>query len=173
MNVTTVQPSATQRLRYGGIGGVIGGILFGMMMQMMGMMPMLAALVGANTTVVGWVVYLAISLLIGVTYGALLGSRSETFLGGAMGGSLYGLLWWVIGPLLIMPMMMGMPTFALNEMTVSSLIGHLLFGLATGFRPWMTPPLFQRRALLPILRRWNRWWCLSTRVSHGRIHLLS
>ena len=50
-----------------------------------------------------------------------------------MWGALYGLIWWVLGPLLIMPAMMGMPTFALNEMTQSSLMGHLLFGVAMGF----------------------------------------
>jgi hypothetical protein len=36
---------------------------------------------------------------------------------------------WVIGPLLVMPAMMGMPTFTLGTTAVMSLVGHVMYGL--------------------------------------------
>ena len=50
-------------------------------------------------------------------------------------GLTYGVIWWVLGPLLIMPTMMGMGPqvgSALSQMNVMSLIGHLMFGATAG-----------------------------------------
>lgn len=44
----------------------------------------------------------------------------------------YGVVWWILGPLLIMPAVMGMGVFMVNVMTLQSLLGHLLFGLVLG-----------------------------------------
>jgi hypothetical protein len=44
----------------------------------------------------------------------------------------YGLVWWVLGPLLIMPARLGMDLFIFNAMTRQSLMGHLVYGLVLG-----------------------------------------
>src|SRR5688572_30157366 len=95
----------------GVVGGLAGGIVFGIMMTMMGMMPMIASLVGSQSTFVGWLVHLAISIFIGVTFAWLFGNRATTYASGLLWGILYGIVWWVLGALLIMPAMMGMPLF--------------------------------------------------------------
>jgi hypothetical protein len=47
----------------------------------------------------------------------------------------YGIIWWVLGPLVIMPMMMGMGVqfaAAFTGPMLMSLMGHLIYGALTG-----------------------------------------
>jgi hypothetical protein len=65
-------------------------------------------------------------------YGALFALIVPTTLGaGALlgAGAVYGIVLWLIGPLLIMPAMLGMGLFMFNTTTMMSLLGHLLYGL--------------------------------------------
>ena len=118
------------------LGGLAGGLVFGMMMQAMGFMPMIAMLVGSDSIAVAWGVHLAISAFIGAIFGVAVAGRSLA-LGRLVGaGIAYGVVWWVLGPLLLMPAKLGMPTFSFDSMTWKSLMGHMIFGgvlaLATG-----------------------------------------
>jgi uncharacterized membrane protein YagU involved in acid resistance len=102
------------------------------MMQMMGMIGMVAGLVGHDSAGVGWIVHLGISLLFGLGYGLIFGSASTSW-GRAVGfGATYGLAWWVLGALLIMPALLGMPVFQVGAPQVQSLVGHLVYGIALG-----------------------------------------
>ncbi len=47
-------------------------------------------------------------------------------------GAAYGLVWWVLGPLLLMPAGMGMPLLNVDATAWQSLLGHLMFGLVLG-----------------------------------------
>lgn len=71
---------------------------------------------------------MVISVLIGlgltVPFARLLGSYGK----GTLVGLGYGALWWVLGPLIIMPAILGMPLFMVDMTTAMSLIGHLLYG---------------------------------------------
>jgi uncharacterized membrane protein YagU involved in acid resistance len=107
-------------------------MVFGMMMQMMGMITMVASLVGSSSAIVGWLVHLTISAVIGGGFSLVLG-RFATGLGlGVVLGAGYGMLWWVLGPLVLMPAKMGMPLFAINATAWQSLMGHMIFGLVLG-----------------------------------------
>jgi hypothetical protein len=47
----------------------------------------------------------------------------------------YGMVWWVLGPLVIMPVMMGMGlqfAMAFSGPMLMSLMGHAIYGLVTG-----------------------------------------
>lgn len=117
--------------------GVVGGIAFGALMAMAGMLPMIGMLVGREDALVGLGIHLLISATIGVIYGLLLGGvaaarRAAT---GALLGAAYGFVWWILGPLVIMPTMMGMgPQFgaAFSGMNVMSLMGHVIYGVILG-----------------------------------------
>ncbi|GGM18043.1 hypothetical protein [Deinococcus aerophilus] len=125
----------TNNLRAGVLGGLAGGLVFGMMMALMGMLPMIAGLVGSSSALVGFLVHLVISALIGLGFAVVLGGRVHSYSSGAVLGTLYGALWWVLGPLLLMPLMMGMgPQFAsaLSSPNLMSLLGHLIFGVLLG-----------------------------------------
>jgi len=132
---TTMTDQLPQRLTRGALAGLIGGLVFGMMMTMMGMIGMVGALAGQpGNAVVGWGLHLIISAVIGAGFGLLapaLGDATGKLLAG---GLVYGLVWWFLGPLLIMPTMMGMgPQLSAAGMSaaMSSLWGHLIYGAVT------------------------------------------
>lgn len=130
----TTTPTTTMghKISAGAIGGITGGLVFGALMAMMDMLPMIAMLVGSTSAGVGFVVHLVISILIGLGLTILLGGALASYGRGAILGLLYGGLWWVLGPLLIMPMMMGMPMFVVDATALWSLVGHLIYGLVLG-----------------------------------------
>ncbi|WP_253908009.1 hypothetical protein [Arthrobacter sp. H20] len=121
------------RLMAGVVGGLAGGVVFGALMAMMGMLGMIASLVGSSSAIVGFLIHLMISVLIGLALtipGA--GVLTKGLIISAVVGFVYGMLWWVLGPLLIMPTMMGMPLFTLDAGSGASLMGHAVYGLILG-----------------------------------------
>jgi hypothetical protein len=93
-----------QRLLAGIIGGVVGGLAFGALMAMMGMLPMVASIVGSKSAVVGFLYHMFNSVVIGALFRLILGGLSHTFARGATFGLLYGVMWWVLGPMILMPL---------------------------------------------------------------------
>ncbi|WP_421379772.1 hypothetical protein ACOJQI_16235 [Bacillus salacetis] len=116
------------KLSNGIIGGIIGGIIFGIMMQMMGMIGMIAGMLGSESLAVGWIIHMVISIIFGLSF-ALANQVIHNVWTLAI---LFGIGIWIIGPLLIMPMMMGMGTnlgavFAPQQLM--SLGTHIFFSL--------------------------------------------
>lgn len=130
----TSNPSLVNNVVNGVIGGAAGGVVFGIMMGVQGMLPMVAALIGANDALVGFVVHMAISVFIGVTFGVIASRLPSGLPLRTIGGGVYGIVWWVLGALILMPLMLGMNemVFVIGEMQISSLIGHLIFGVIMG-----------------------------------------
>lgn len=119
----------------GAIGGVAGGVVFGMMMAVMGMMPMIAKLIGSESVAVGWLVHLVISAGTGAIFAVIFGTMVTSYGSGLGYGALYGIIWWVLGALILMPVILGMGVqFAhmFEKMPMSSLMGHLIWGLILG-----------------------------------------
>jgi hypothetical protein len=141
MRSTTSVASTQARIAAGVAGGLAGGVVFGMLMQMMGMLPMVAMLVASTSVAVGWAVHLAISAFIGTTFGLLFGGKANRVGASVVLGMGYGALWWVLGPLVLMPARLGMDLFMVNAMALQSLMGHLLYGLVLG----LVFPLVVRR----------------------------
>lgn len=114
------------------IGSLAGTVLFGMVMQMTGMMPMIASLVGSESVAVGWLVH----LVIGATFGVAFAAFAEYVpLAAWLNGLVYGVVVWIFGPLIVMPLWLGMPDMVFNlatQQTWMSLMGHLFYGLVTG-----------------------------------------
>lgn len=102
-------------------------------MAMMGMLPVIASMVGSDSAIVGFGVHMMISVLIGLGLTVPFGNRLLTSYGrGAIVGFAYGVVWWVLGPLAIMPAMMGMPLFTIDPSAWMSLVGHLAYGVILG-----------------------------------------
>jgi hypothetical protein len=117
------------------LGGLAGGIVFGMMMAMMGFLPMIASLVGSQSAIVGFVVHMVISAGIGAGFGLVLGRASSSLVGFLVLGVVYGAVWWILGPLTIMPVMMGMGvqwSTAAAGANLLSLMGHMVYGAILG-----------------------------------------
>jgi len=118
-------------ITHGVAGGIVGGIIFGIMMQTMGMMPMVALLAGSDSVVVGWVVHLLISAFIGAVYGVVAARLSPSWGVTVAAGVVNGVVWWVLGALILMPLLLGMGEMVLRveQMQINSLIGHVIFGV--------------------------------------------
>ena len=137
---TTAQESRAgvtlrQRIIGGVIGGVVGGLVFGAMMAMMCMLPMVAMVVGSKSAVIGFLYHMFNSVIIGALFGLIFGAFSHTYGQGAIWGLVYGVIWWVLGPLILMPLMLGMGLqfgAAFTPPMLMSLAGHLVYGLLTG-----------------------------------------
>ena len=117
----------------GAIAGIGGGIVFGMMMAVMGMLPMVAMLVKSQSPIVGFIVHMVISAGIGGVYGLAASRLPKTMGTGIVAGAINGVIWWVLGALILMPLGLGMTQMVLvvGEMQWMSLMGHLIFGVVT------------------------------------------
>jgi uncharacterized membrane protein YagU involved in acid resistance len=127
------QSTTTSNLVQGALAGLAGGVAFGILMAMMGMLPMVAMLVGSENAIVGFVVHMAISAFIGAVYGLVM-VRFPNTLGVALGGGVAnGIIWWVLGALILMPLLLGMSqmVFVIEQAQWMSLLGHIIYGIAT------------------------------------------
>ena len=124
-----------RRVTHGVYGGLAGGAVFGVMMGAMGMLPMIGSMVGVPSAWAGFIVHMGVSAMIGASVGVALGLVGGR--AGALTGLAYGATWWVLGPLTLMPLFMGMG-FGVNwsvdaaTAALPSLVGHLMFGLVLG-----------------------------------------
>ena len=128
-----------KRILCGALAGLVGGVVFGMMMGMMGMLPMVAKLVGSSSPALGFLIHMINSTIIGGAFGVVFGGASSTVGRGLGFGLLYGLIWWVLGPLMFMPLMLGMGlrlSVAGMSGALPSLWGHLVYGGLTGLAYW-------------------------------------
>lgn len=120
-----------RRITAGAVGGVAGGIVFGMMMAMMGMLTMIAGMMGSSSVLVGWGIHMMISIVYGIVLAVLASRWLGSWGSSLLVGMVYGIVLWIVGPLVVMPMMMGMPLFAFTGTTMMSLMGHIIYGLIT------------------------------------------
>ena len=115
------------------LAGIVGGIVFGIMMAMMGSLTMIAKMMGSDSAVVGFAIHLMISSVFGAGYG-LIARRASGSVKSSLGlGMAYGLFLWVVGALVMMPIMMGMSgmIFHVEGIQLMSLMGHIIFGVVT------------------------------------------
>lgn len=132
----------------GAVAGLLAGVVFGALMQVMTaptpegrevpMMMMVAQVVRSESLAVGWLYHLFNSAVIGALFGVVFGARARTYGAGLGFGALWGVVWWVLGGLILMPILLGMPPFgalrmpAMRGVAMASLAGHLLYGLILG-----------------------------------------
>lgn len=135
MNSLQTREGLLPKIIGGIVGGLVGGIAFGLMMAVMGMLPMIAGLVGSSSPLVGFLVHMVISAMIGIGFGLLCAGQVMNVVQGVIWGLGYGLVWWVLGPMILMPLMMGMGlqvSAAFTSPMLMSLVGHLVYGVLVG-----------------------------------------
>ena len=134
----------TNHIKSGINAGLIAGVVFGAMMGMMGMLPMIAMLIKSESAVLGFVLHLVFSAIIGGTFGLIFGHAALNKGAGVLLGLLYGAIWWILGPLVIMPVWLGMGlqlSATGVTMAIPSLWGHLVFGFILG----LIYPMFAKK----------------------------
>ena len=126
-----------RNIRLGIYGGLAGGVVFGAMMGMMGMLPMIGKMAGHPSALLGFFVHMVNSAIIGAGFGVLLGRGIRRLDNGLTRGLAYGAIWWLLGPLTLMPLFMGMGlgvnwSLAAAGNMLPSLVGHLVYGAILG-----------------------------------------
>lgn len=123
----------TESLVHGVVAGLVGGSVFGVQMAVGGMLPMVAQMIGSDSVVVGFILHLIISAVIGATYGLIAPRLPGGWLITIGAGIVFGVIWWILGALIIMPLVLGMPAMVLviEDMQLMSLVGHVIFGIIT------------------------------------------
>jgi uncharacterized membrane protein YagU involved in acid resistance len=129
--------SLPRALLVGGSAGVVGGWVFGRWMSKVDFFPLISGLVNSDSPMVGMTLHFAIAIFIGASFGVLF-QRDVRGLGSSLGwGLAYGIFWWFLGPLTLLPILGGNPVdwsyqHAGGMLLFGSLIGHVIYGLLVG-----------------------------------------
>jgi hypothetical protein len=102
------------------------------------MIMMVAHMVRSDSLVVAWILLLLGGAVMGALFGVLLDGRPARFGGWLVRGALYGAAWWIVGSLVLMPMVLGMPAFSpltnatMRSGAMVSLVAYLFSGVILG-----------------------------------------
>lgn len=135
MTTASVRASAStrttlgRRLTAGAVGGLAGGLVFGMVMAVMGMLVTLAGMVHSASPIVGLGIHLMISIVFGLVFALVGVPWLSSWSRALVAGAIYGVIVWVFGPLIMMPIMLGGALFAFGPVTVLNLMGHLVYAM--------------------------------------------
>ena len=136
----------TDKMKQGIIPGIIAGYVFlayvgagagpagmaedGALTNAMpnGMIDMVGGMIGSGAFV-GFILHIIISAVIGALYTGFFAEKVElgdTLINVAVGGLIYGLIWWIVGGNIIMPVVAGGDILQLS--IGPSFYGHIIFG---------------------------------------------
>jgi hypothetical protein len=138
-------------LGWGAFAGFAGGMVSSPVMFVTGVLP---RIVGAGTPlsiVRGLSLHLLVSVLIGMTFGILFRRESPSIGFGVMWGWLFGTIWWYLGPVTFLPLLLtGETDWRVSAVSalLPSLMGHLMFGATTAFVFLVIERGYTRRLLL-------------------------
>jgi hypothetical protein len=121
-------------LGWGALAGLVGGIVASPVLLATGTLPTVA---GLGTTFLGFqglLIHLTVSSVIGATYGLLFRNEGSSFSVGVPWGCLFGMIWWYLGPVTLLPLAITGETdwrSSAASALLPTLVGHLFYGAAT------------------------------------------
>jgi hypothetical protein len=138
----------SRKIGIGAAAGLVAGVLFGVLMELLpvpaptggriSMIVFAARAVHAQSPLAGWLAYLVYGLIVGGIFGWLLHDQTLEEARSIMWGGVYGLGWWVLAGLVVVPALLGAAPFSSSALAVvrpvalTLLVGHVLYGLVLG-----------------------------------------
>src|SRR5258707_1917767 len=117
-------------IEWGGLARLVGGLVSIPVLAATGILPQIAEVETSFGGVRGLAIHLIVSVLIGMTYGLLFRNEAPSLGLGIPWGFLFGLIWWYVGPLTLLPLLLtGAFDWRASAASVllPSLIGHLIY----------------------------------------------
>ena len=123
-------------MRRGIVPGVIAGYIFLAYAGGMSMQGMVGNMISADSFI-GFILHIIISIVIGALYTGVFMqyvNLGNPLVNIVVGGLIYGLIWWIIGGNIIMPVVMGGEAQVLAlDLSSPSFYGHIIFGHVLAF----------------------------------------
>jgi uncharacterized membrane protein YagU involved in acid resistance len=135
-------------IQWGAVAGLVGGLVSSPIMLATGVLGNVAGIDTGVSNFWGFWLNLLIGALVGMTYGLLFRNEAPNFGLGVSWGWLFGMIWWYLGPLTLLPLMItGECDWRAETASalLPSLLGHLVYGAGTAF------------TFLFLERRYTRW----------------
>jgi uncharacterized membrane protein YagU involved in acid resistance len=150
-------------LQWGALAGLAGGLVSSPVMLATGILPHTAGLGSHFSTVLGFLLHLLISSVLGMGYGLLFRHEAPTLEWGVLWGNTFGLIWWYLGPMTLLPLILTGQcdwTSAAASQLLPSLVGHLIYG---GITAWV---------FFVLERRYTRWLLSDPKSAAGELRRL-
>ncbi|MFZ0522239.1 MAG: hypothetical protein WAL95_14535 [Candidatus Acidiferrales bacterium] len=138
-------------LSWGALAGLVGGLISSPVMIATGVLPKIAGLDTPLSVFRALVLHLLVSALIGMTFGLLFRHESSSIGLGVMWGWLFGVIWWYLGPMTFLPLLLtgeiDWRTSAASAL-LPSLMAHLIYGATTAVAFLLLETRYTHRLLL-------------------------
>ncbi|MGC2662504.1 MAG: hypothetical protein WA305_00300 [Candidatus Acidiferrales bacterium] len=138
-------------LSWGALAGLVGGLISSPMMIATGVLPKIAGLDTLLSVFRALLLHLLVSALIGMTFGLLFRHESSSIGLGVMWGWLFGVIWWYLGPMTFLPLLLtgeiDWRTSAASAL-LPSLMAHLIYGATTAIAFLLLETRYTHRLLL-------------------------
>jgi hypothetical protein len=132
-----------RKIATGVAGGLVAGLVFAVVMRVVpgpngSMIASAARAVHLARPLAGWLAYLIYGGLIGGLFGWLLRNQRLGDTSAMLWGALYGLAWWIVAGLILVPIARGSWPFSTlavdqsREFALPLLIGHIVYGGVLG-----------------------------------------
>jgi hypothetical protein len=121
-------------LQWGALAGLAGGLVSSPFMFAAHVLSSVAGVSTQLSTLSGLLVHLLVSTFIGMSYGVLFRDEASTLAMAGAWGWVFGLIWWYVGPLTLLPLLLtGEIDWRISAASalLPSLLGHLIYGACT------------------------------------------
>ena len=121
-------------LGWGAFAGLVGGTVASPVLLATGALSTVAGLGTPFLGFQGLAIHLTVSTVIGATYGLLFRNEGSSFSVGVPWGCLFGMIWWYLGPMTLLPLALTGETdwrSSAASALLPSMVGHLIYGAVT------------------------------------------